>query len=211
PDHPDSNYRMALETLLSKVPVPPGNVRRIPAESPDAAAAASAYESTLKSYFGLKEGQAPRFDLILLGLGADGHVASLFPGSEALREPRRLVTAPWVEPVRARRITLTPPVIRNAASVMVLVSGDANAEALRRDLEFYRIADRYLDDSLHAYPTQATLAGYHKYDSILEDLTTAGIGEKLRLATNYQAELRAVEPERLSTSARIDYHLVRTD
>ncbi|HYS05598.1 MAG TPA: 6-phosphogluconolactonase [Candidatus Dormibacteraeota bacterium] len=134
PDHPDSNYRMALETLLSKVPVPPGNVHRIPAESPDAAAAASAYESTLKSYFGLKEGQAPRFDLILLGLGADGHVASLFPGSEALREPRRLVTAPWVEPMRARRITLTPPVIRNAASVMVLVSGDAKAEALRRAL-----------------------------------------------------------------------------
>jgi len=134
PDHPDSNYRMALETLLSKVPVPPGNVHRIPAESPDAAAAASAYESTLKSYFGLKEGQAPRFDLILLGLGADGHVASLFPGSEALREPRRLVTAPWVEPMRARRITLTPPVIRNAASVLVLVSGDAKGEALQRAL-----------------------------------------------------------------------------
>ena len=89
--------------------------------------------------------------------------------------------------------------------------GGIPAGAQGLDLEFYRIADRYLDDSLRAYPTQATLAGYHKYDSFLEDLTAAGIGEKLRLATNYLAELRAVDPERLSTSARIDYHLVRTD
>jgi len=134
PDHPDSNYRMALESLLSKVPVPPENVHRIPADNPDAAAAASGYEATLKSSFRLKDGQAPRFDLVLLGLGADGHVASLFPGSEALRETTRLVMAPWTESVRARRITLTPPVLRNAASVIVLVSGDSKAAALQRAL-----------------------------------------------------------------------------
>jgi uncharacterized protein (DUF885 family) len=79
------------------------------------------------------------------------------------------------------------------------------------DLDFYRIADRYLDDSLRTYPTLATLAGYHKYDAHLEDLTAEGIAEKLRLAKRYQAELRAAEPARLSTSARIDYHLVLND
>src|SRR5439155_21511308 len=113
PDHPDSNYRMAQETLLSRVPVPPENVHRIAAENPDAAAAAGAYEADLQAHFRPKDGLVPRFDLLLLGLGADGHVASLFPGSDALREPARLVVAPWIEPLRARRITVTPPVIRN--------------------------------------------------------------------------------------------------
>jgi len=79
------------------------------------------------------------------------------------------------------------------------------------DLDFYRIADRYLDDSLRAYPTLATLAGYHAYDSLLEDLTAEGIQDKLRLARRYGAELGAVDPARLSTSTRIDYHLVRND
>ena len=134
PDHPDSNYRMAQESLLSKTAVPAGNVHRIPAENPDAAAAAGEYEATLRSFFRLHEGQIPRFDLVLLGLGADGHVASLFPGSEALRDGARLVAAPWVERLHARRITLTPPVIRNASSIMVLVSGEEKAGALQRAL-----------------------------------------------------------------------------
>ncbi|HKB08730.1 MAG TPA: 6-phosphogluconolactonase [Candidatus Polarisedimenticolia bacterium] len=128
PDHADSNFRMARETLLSKAPLPAGNVHRIPAENPDAASAAHDYEVLLKTFFRLREGQVPRFDLVLLGLGADGHVASLFPGSEALRETRRLVVA------SAQRITLTPPVIQAAANVLVLVSGGEKAKALGRAL-----------------------------------------------------------------------------
>jgi 6-phosphogluconolactonase len=128
PDHPDSNFRMARETLLSRAPVPAGNVHRIPAENPDAASAAHDYEMILRTFFRLREPQVPRFDLVLLGLGADGHVASLFPGSEALGETRRLVVA------SAQRITLTPPVIQRAASVLVLVSGEEKAEALERAL-----------------------------------------------------------------------------
>ena len=76
----------------------------------------------------------PRLDLLLLGLGADGHVASLFPGSDALREGTRLVAAPWVERLQARRITLTPPAIKNASEIMVLVSGEEKAGALRQAL-----------------------------------------------------------------------------
>jgi 6-phosphogluconolactonase len=134
PDHADSNYRMVRETLLSKAPIPPGNVHRIDSEDTDAEAAARAYEAALRSFFRLKEGQWPRFDLVLLGLGADGHVASLFPGSAALRETGRLVTASWIDSLKARRITVTPPAIQNAAAILVLVSGEEKAPALQRAL-----------------------------------------------------------------------------
>ncbi len=84
PDDPDSNYRMAKETLLSKVAIPPANIFRIPAENPDASAAADAYEQTLRKFFAVAPGEFPRFDLILLGIGPDGHTASLFPETAAL-------------------------------------------------------------------------------------------------------------------------------
>jgi uncharacterized protein (DUF885 family) len=89
--------------------------------------------------------------------------------------------------------------------------GGIPAQAQGPDLDFYRIGDRYLDDSMRAYPTMATLAGYHKHDALLEDLTAEGIGDKLDLARRYRAELGSIVPERLSTSARIDYHLVASD
>lgn len=135
PDHPDSNYRMAYEALLSKVPIPPGNVRRYCSEGEDPAIVASSYEKMLREGFQLADGETPRFDLILLGLGTDGHTASLFPGSEAIGETEKLVAAPWVEKLGARRYTLTPRVLNNAAHVMFLVSGADKAEAVKKVFE----------------------------------------------------------------------------
>jgi 6-phosphogluconolactonase len=143
PDHPDSNFRMAREAMLDAVPVPPGNIHRIPAEEPDASRAAVEYESTLRSFFGLGEGEWPRFDLILLGLGKDGHTASLFPGGDAVNERRRWVLAPWVEAQKTFRVTLTPPVLNHARRAMFLVSGGDKAEALHAVLKGARDPERY--------------------------------------------------------------------
>jgi 6-phosphogluconolactonase len=135
PTDPESNYRMADEAMLSKIPVPAGNVFRVPAENPDAAAAAAAYEETLRRFFSLQPGQLPCFDLILLGMGPDGHTASLFPETPALQEDSRLVVANWVEKLKASRITFTLPVINAASSVAFLVSGADKAPALHAVLE----------------------------------------------------------------------------
>jgi len=135
PTDPESNYRMADESLLSKVPVPPANVFRIAVENPDAAAAAAAYEQTLQKFFALSPGQFPIFDLILLGMGPDGHTASLFPGTAGLQERSRLVIANWVEKFKTNRITLTLPVLNAARCVTFLVSGTDKASALHAVLE----------------------------------------------------------------------------
>jgi 6-phosphogluconolactonase len=135
PDHPDSNYRMAKEALLSKVPVPSENIHRMPAEQNDPERAAIEYEQAIREFFKLARAEWPRFDLILLGLGEDGHTASLFPGTTVLHEQTRLVAAPYVEKLHAHRLTLTPPVLNHAAHVIFLVSGKAKAGILRDILE----------------------------------------------------------------------------
>ena len=135
PTDPDSNYRMADEAMLSKIPVTAGNVCRIKAENPDAASVAEDYEQTLRKFFQTEPGQFPSFDLILLGMGPDGHTASLFPGTAALQEKSRLVVANWVEKLKASRITLTLPVLNAARCVMFLVSGTDKASVLRAVLE----------------------------------------------------------------------------
>lgn len=132
PDHPDSNYRMARKTLLQKVPIPQANVHRIQGElDPDSAA--DAYADELRSFFGSDE--RPRFDLIFLGLGKDGHIASLFPGSAALRETEQWVLAVFAEALQAWRVTLTPPVLNSARQLSFLVSGKSKAERLQEVLE----------------------------------------------------------------------------
>jgi 6-phosphogluconolactonase len=143
PDHPESNYRMASESLLSKVPVPAGNIFRVPAENPEANQAAEAYEQTLRDFFHAPAGTFPRLDLILLGMGPDGHTASLFPESNALHERSRLVDANWVEQFKTHRITLTLPVLNQAATVMFVVSGQDKAAALKEVFEGSQPPDFY--------------------------------------------------------------------
>jgi 6-phosphogluconolactonase len=143
PDHPQSNYHMAHEKLLSKVPVPPENVHRIRAEDPDASRAAENYGTEIKEFFHLQGDEWPRFSLILLGLGADGHTASLFPGASILQENKRLVSAEWIEKHESYRISMTPPVINHAASVAFLVSGAEKAgivrEVIRGELQPHKL------------------------------------------------------------------------
>jgi 6-phosphogluconolactonase len=131
-DHAESNYRMANEALLSRVLVLPENVHRIEGLG-DAAANASAYESVMRGFFG--DAEWPRFDLVLLGMGDDGHTASLFPGTVALSERRAWVVANWVEKFDAWRITLSAPAINAARHVLFLVTGAGKAERLREVLK----------------------------------------------------------------------------
>lgn len=143
PDNPDSNYLMARETLLSKVPVPEANIHRVLAEETDANQASEQYEDTLKKFFSLGPGQLPHFDLILLGMGPDGHTASLFPRSKGLQEKQRLVIANWVEKFSTYRITFTAPVLNAARVVEFLIAGADKAPALHEVLEGNASAEDY--------------------------------------------------------------------
>jgi 6-phosphogluconolactonase len=126
PDHSESNFGMANAALLARVPLPRGNVHRMEGER-EPAEAATRYEAALRERF--RDG-LPRFDLLLLGLGADGHVASLFPGTAALAERDRLVVANRVPRLDAWRITLTLPVLNAAAEVLFLVAGEQKSWAV---------------------------------------------------------------------------------
>ncbi|HEU5342692.1 6-phosphogluconolactonase [Edaphobacter sp.] len=129
PDHPDSNYRMTNEALLSKVPLAPERVHRMEGEL-DPAVAAARYESTIRNTFRLEGAETPTFDLILLGMGDDGHTASLFPDTEALNDLTDIVTANFVPQKDTWRITLTWPVINQGREVAFLIEGAAKAQVL---------------------------------------------------------------------------------
>jgi 6-phosphogluconolactonase len=132
PDHRDSNYRMANEALLSKVPIPRAQIARVRGESDDLETAAADYGRRLAEVFGGKRSELPRFDLILLGMGVDGHTGSLFPGSPVLKEVFRPVAAVHAGAASIpQRITFTLPVINAAAHVMFLVAGGEKAKVLK--------------------------------------------------------------------------------
>lgn len=139
PDHPESNFRMTREELLDRVEIPAANIHRLRGEEPDAARAAALYEDELRSFFH----GAPRFDLVLLGLGADAHTASLFPGTAVLHEHERWVAAPWIEKLETFRLTLTPAVLDRAAAVIFLVQGEEKTEALRAVLAGTHDVERF--------------------------------------------------------------------
>lgn len=135
PDHPDSNFRMATEAMISKSPLKPEQVTRIKAENPDADLAALEYEKTLRDFFNLKAGDFPRFDLLLVGMGSEGHTLSLFPGTKALHADGRIAVRNWVGKLATDRITLTAPAASNSAEILFMVTGADKAPALKSVLE----------------------------------------------------------------------------
>lgn len=155
PDDPESNYRMARETLLQLAPVTTDQVHRVPTERGDPAMVAELYEADIRRDMNVLPGQLPRFDLILLGMGPDGHCASLFPHTAALNERDKLVTANYVPKLNANRITFTVPVINNAADVIFLVAGADKADALAAVLEGASDPDTYPSQLIA--PEQGTL------------------------------------------------------
>jgi 6-phosphogluconolactonase len=134
-DDPDSNYRLLREILLDKVPVPHQNVHPVRVEPSNPEQSAVEYEEDLKSFFRLSGNALPRFDLIVLGMGTDGHTASLFPANPALQEKKRLTIFVRLDEKRHHRITLTFPVINNAENIIVLARGLNKAAMVRRILE----------------------------------------------------------------------------
>lgn len=142
PNDEASNFGMANRTMLSQLDLRPDQIHRMRGEEPPEQAA-RAYEQELRSHFHLDEGEFPRFNLMLLGLGDNVHIASLFPEIPALHERERLAVAVEVDAAQRHRVTLTAPVINNSARVMFLVSGESKAQAVKAALEGPRDPDRF--------------------------------------------------------------------
>jgi 6-phosphogluconolactonase len=136
PDHKDSNYRMTSEAMLTRIPIPPGQVHRLEADRADPDSAARDYQTVIAKTFGVSaDGDPPSFDLVLLGMGPDGHTASLFPGTTALSETKRWVVVNYVPKFATNRLTLTTPILNKARQVLFLVAGADKPERLHEVLE----------------------------------------------------------------------------
>jgi 6-phosphogluconolactonase len=174
PDDPASNYRMTREALLDHVPLPKENVHRIRGED-EPAKAAEAYERDLRQMFAVPSGPPParaggRFDLVLLGMGDNGHTASLFPRLTAVRENRRWVVAEYVAEVSMWRVTLTPVVINTAAEVVFLVSGAEKAAMLHQVLQGPRDPD--------LLPAQVVAPGQGRLTWLVDAAAAAGLDRR---------------------------------
>ncbi len=135
PEHPDSNFRMATEAMISKAPLKAAQVTRIKGEYADTERAAREYEQELRANFKLKDGEYPRFDLLLAGMGNEGHTLSLFPGTKALHADGRIAVRNWVGKLYTERITITAPAANNATQIVFMVTGADKALALKGVLE----------------------------------------------------------------------------
>jgi len=133
-DSPASNYKLAVDTFLGNVGIPAENVHRIYGESIDWKVAAVQYEQTIRRVFGLKKGELPRFDLVVLGMGADGHTGSLFRDSYATFDKEDLACVVYSMGGDYSRITMTHPVLCAASHVLILVSGEEKAQILKEVL-----------------------------------------------------------------------------
>jgi len=135
PGHPDSNFRMATEAMISRVPLTKEQVVRIKGEYQDTEEAAREYEQALQSHFKLKTGEYPHFDLLFAGMGNEGHTLSLFPGTKALHANGRIVVRNWVGKLYTERITLTALAASNSSQIIFMVTGADKAPALKAVLE----------------------------------------------------------------------------
>lgn len=139
----ESNFKMIFESMLSRVPVLETNIFPVHFQDIDPERAADDYEERIKEAFKLEAGAFPTFDIVILGLGDDGHTASLFPGTDALKETSRTVVSNYVDKFSQHRITLTQPTINNASHVFFLVSGQSKAEI---------VSNVVCGDGKHSYP-----------------------------------------------------------
>jgi len=147
-DHPDSNFAMAKDCLLDHVAIPDGNIHPVPTYYEHAREAAEEYAELLRTIVPATTGQAPQLDLIMLGMGEDGHTASLFPATDILQEQDKTMAAVYVEKLASWRVSMTYPTLNQARQVMVLVSGEGKAGILAHVLQ---------KDSDAIYPIQAVL------------------------------------------------------
>lgn len=166
PDHRDSNYRMTREALLDRAPIPAANIHRIRGEDPQPETAALDYELEIRNVFGTADAW-PRFDLVFLGMGDDGHTASLFPGTSALKVTDRLVVSNYVEKFAANRITFTAPLINHAAHVAFLISGESKASPLKEVLHGTRQPDIYPSQLIQPVDGKLTLFVDHPAANLL--------------------------------------------
>lgn len=151
-----SNYHMTDVALLSALELQNGNVHRVHTELENADAAAAAYERDIVSFFGLAAGEFPKFDLILLGLGTNGHTASLFPHSKSLHESSRIVVSDYVDEVKQSRITLTAPAINSARDILFLANGSEKATVVKEILFGTPDTERLPAQLIHPVPGSTT-------------------------------------------------------